>query len=56
MAILERARYGATAQAGLRGKLPNPFPRTMGPNASRYLQEIVDSGLTVDMVGRFEKA
>jgi dTDP-4-amino-4,6-dideoxygalactose transaminase len=28
----------------------------MGPNASRYLQEVVDSGLTVDMTGRFEKA
>ncbi len=56
MATLERARYGASAHAGLVGKLPNPFPRTMGPNASRYLQEVVDSGLTVDMTGRFEKA
>lgn len=27
----------------------------MGPNASRYLQEVVDSGLTIDMTGRFEK-
>jgi perosamine synthetase len=52
----ERASYGAAAQAGLRGKLPTPFPRTMGPNALPYLQEVVESGLTVDMVGRFERA
>lgn len=51
-----RAQYGAQAVAGLRGTLPNPFPRTIGPNASKYLQEVVDSGLTCDMVGRFEKA
>lgn len=51
-----RAQYGAQAVAGLRGSLPNPFPRTIGPNAARYLQEVVDSGLTSDMVGRFEKA
>ena len=50
------AQYGAQAVAGLRGSLPNPFPRTMGPNAARYLQEVVDSGLTCDMVGRFERA
>jgi dTDP-4-amino-4,6-dideoxygalactose transaminase len=56
MATLERARYGALAQAGVVGKLPTPFPRTMGPNASRYLQEVVESGLTVDMTGRFERA
>ncbi len=51
-----RAQYGAQAVAGLRGSLPNPFPRTMGPTAAKYLQEVVDSGLTCDMVGRFEKA
>ena len=56
MAILERARYGATALAGLKGKLPNAFPRIMGPNALKYLQEVVDSGLTIDMTGRFERA
>jgi dTDP-4-amino-4,6-dideoxygalactose transaminase len=55
MTTIERARYGASAHAGLKGKLPNPFPRIMGPNASRYLQEVVDSGLTIDMTGRFEK-
>ena len=28
----------------------------MGPNAGRYVQEVVESGLTCDMVGRFERA
>jgi dTDP-4-amino-4,6-dideoxygalactose transaminase len=56
MVTLERARYGAAAHAGQKGKLPNAFPRLMGPNAMKYLQEVVESGLTVDMVGRFEKA
>jgi perosamine synthetase len=50
------ATYGAAAIAHLQGKLPNPFPRLMGPNAARYLQEVVDSGLTCNMVGRFEAA
>lgn len=35
---------------------PPLFPRTIGPKALSYLQEVVDSGLTVDMMGRFEKA
>lgn len=51
-----RARFGAAAVANLQGKLPNPFPREMGPNALKYLQEVVASGLTADMVTRFEKA
>jgi len=51
-----RATYGAAAIARLKGQLPNPFPRIMGPNAMKYLQEVVDSGLTCDLVGRFEKA
>lgn len=41
---------------GQTGALPNPFPRTMGPNAAKYVQEVIDSGLTIDMIGRFEKA
>lgn len=53
---MARAQYGAQAVAGLSGSLPNPFPRTIGPNAGKYLQEVIDSGLTCDMVGRFEKA
>lgn len=52
---VDRAKYGAAAQEGVTGKLPVPFPRTMGPNAMTYLQEVVESGLRVDMIGRFEK-
>jgi perosamine synthetase len=52
----ERAKYGAAAHVNLKGLLPNPFPRTMGPNCTRYLQEVIDSGLTCDMIGRFERA
>ena len=51
-----RAQYGAAAVAHLKGQLPNPFPRIMGPNALKYLQEVVDSGLTSGMVERFEAA
>lgn len=36
--------------------IPTQFPRTIGPNALKYLAEIVDSGMTVDMMGRFERA
>ena len=53
---VERARYGADAAAGLAGTLPQPFPRTIGPNAMTYLREVVDSGLTCNMIGRFEDA
>ncbi|MCD6359310.1 MAG: aminotransferase class V-fold PLP-dependent enzyme [Armatimonadetes bacterium] len=49
-----RALYGARAHAGETGILPSAFPRPIGPNAMKYLQEVVDSGLTVDMVERFE--
>jgi len=52
----ERARYGAQAAEGLGGKLPQPFPRIIGPNAMKYLREVVESGLTCDMVSRFEQA
>jgi dTDP-4-amino-4,6-dideoxygalactose transaminase len=51
---IERAQYGAEAAAGFRGSLPNPYPRIMGPNCMKYLQEVVDSGLTSNMIGRFE--
>ena len=52
----ERAKYAAAAYADRRGVLPNPFPRIIGPNAMKYLQEVVDSGLTrrSTMVERFE--
>ena len=51
-----RSRYGAAAFAGLTGELPQAFPRTIGPNAAKYLREVVDSGLTSNMIGRFERA
>jgi perosamine synthetase len=50
-----RAEYGAAAFRDISGDLPNPFPRAIGPNAMKYLQEVVDSGLTCDMMGRFER-
>lgn len=53
---MERARYGAAAFEGVGGRLPVPFPRTMGPNALKYVQEVIDSGLTCNMIERFEQA
>ena len=52
----ERAQYGSRAHSYARASLPTPFPRTMGPNCMQYLQEVVESGLTSDMVQRFETA
>lgn len=51
-----RAAWGYQAHQDEVGKLPTPFPRTIGPGAMAYLQEVVDSGLTVNMMGRFEAA
>ena len=56
MKPVERAKYGAAAHAGVVGALPDPFPRTIGPNAAGYLREVIESGLTCDMMGRFERA
>lgn len=53
---VERAKYGAAAFAELKGKLPQPFPRVIGPNATKYLKEVVDFGLTSEMTSRFEQA
>ncbi|MCL2516980.1 MAG: DegT/DnrJ/EryC1/StrS family aminotransferase [Oscillospiraceae bacterium] len=50
----DRARYGYNAFKNLTGTLPNPFPRIMGPNAGKYVQEVVDSGLTSNITARFE--
>jgi dTDP-4-amino-4,6-dideoxygalactose transaminase len=56
MAVLtERATYGAAAQNWEPGELPTPFPRSMGPNAMRYLEEVVQSGLRLNMISRFEQ-
>ncbi|MBP6965305.1 MAG: aminotransferase class V-fold PLP-dependent enzyme [Armatimonadetes bacterium] len=56
MPEFERAKYGAAAMADLQGLLPNPFPRTMSPSCMKYLQEFVESGMTCDMITRFEEA
>lgn len=56
MVTVEKAKYGAAASASLKGKLPGPFPRILGPRTAEYLMEVVESGLTSDMVSRFEKA
>lgn len=56
MAGRESARWGAQSHLGEVGKLPTPFPREIGPRAAEYLQEVVESGLTVSMTGRFEGA
>jgi dTDP-4-amino-4,6-dideoxygalactose transaminase len=50
----ENAKFGAKAFAPGSDKLPGVFPREMGPNAMKYLQEVVDKGLASDMVERFE--
>lgn len=52
----QRAPYGAQSQQAHTGDLPQAFPRIMGPKAQQYLAEVVTSGLTCDMVGRFEAA
>ena len=52
----KRALYGPAAHADEVGELPGPFPRTMGPNCAKYVQEVVDAGLLCDMATRFEKA
>jgi dTDP-4-amino-4,6-dideoxygalactose transaminase len=56
MTPIERAKYGASAYEGIEGVVPQAFPRIMGPNCAKYVQEVVDSGLTADMIGRFEAA
>jgi perosamine synthetase len=52
----QRAQFGAGAYADLPDTFPSQFPRTIGPNAEKYLREVLESGLSSDMVGRFEKA
>ena len=58
MTPLKRAIFGPEGFEGLQGKLPVQYPRTIGPNAMKYLQEVVESGLTRQsrMVERFEQA
>lgn len=52
----KRVQYGAQAQSFEPTRLPTSFPRTMEPNCAKYLQEVVDSGLTSNTVQRFEIA
>lgn len=52
---LKDAKYGSASQMPSKIGLPTVFPREMGPNAMKYLQEVVDSGLTSDMTARFER-
>jgi len=54
--VLEAAKWGAQAHRDEGGELPTAFPRSIGPNAGKYIAEVLDSGLTCDMMGRFEKA
>jgi dTDP-4-amino-4,6-dideoxygalactose transaminase len=56
MTPIERAKYGASAYEGIKGAVPQAFPRIMGPNCIQYVQEVVESGLTADMITRFETA
>ncbi len=56
MAEDRRAAWGYQAHQDEVGKLPTPFPRTMGPNALKYVAEVIESGLASDMFGRFERA
>jgi len=55
MSQKERAQFGFGAFSKFKGNLPNPFPRIMGPNAVKYVTEVVESGLSCDMLGRFER-
>jgi len=56
MSKFENAKYGAANFEADTMQLPSIFPREMGPNCGKYVQEVIDSGLTVDMVSRFETA
>ncbi len=49
------AKFGAAALAGEEGRLPIPFPRVMGKNTMKYLSEVVDAGLAINMSGRLEQ-
>ena len=55
---LAAAAASPTSTGSVEPPLPTQYPRTIGPNAMTYIQEVIDSGLTgaVGMVERFEKA
>jgi len=58
MSQLQRAPYGPENFAPASGAvLPTQYPRTIGPNALKYLQEVLDSGLgSHALLERFERA
>ena len=51
----KQADFGPHTYLSMKGRLPNIFPRIMGPNVLKYLQEVVESGLTCNMQERFER-
>ena len=57
MEKVERAQYGSAAYESREGGLPGQYPRIIGPNAMKYLQEVVEAGFRRrnTMVERFEK-
>ena len=46
---LKPIKRGADAHSS-EGIVPPLFPRTIGPNSLKYVQEVLDSGLTLDSV------
>ena len=51
-----RLQPGAVRVEETLGALPTMFPRTVGPNCLKYVQEVISGGLKVNMAERFEKA
>lgn len=50
----QNAKYGTAGFEKSAADLPSVFPREMGPNTMKYLQEVVESGLESDIVARTE--
>ena len=51
----QKAKFGADAFKDYKMTLPPLFPRIIGPNAKKYLEEVIDSGFLSDMTVRFER-
>ena len=49
------AKRGSAAHS-TRGVVPPLFPRTIAPNAAKYVQDVLTGGLTSDVVQEFEQA
>jgi perosamine synthetase len=50
------ALEGGTPIRGKENPLPGLFPREIGPNVHRYVEEVLASGFTSDHTARFERA